>query len=272
MAAMTVTDPLLPPTPEGDPVTLRSLLRMPAAASAAGPVDLPAAVLVEAARAAAAQANPDDALRVVIEMAMQTGPCDAASITLRGPGDTVRTIAASHDRIEQADRLQYELREGPALDAVWTGGVFGIPDVAADGRWPQWAARAVELGIGASLSVHLFADTALGSLNLYSLAPREFSDTDIENARVIAAQASVILAYTRTQQNLWRTLDSRNLIGQAQGILMHRYGLTAAKAFAVLRHYSQHHNIKLVRLAEQLTSTGDLPGLDDAPLPGNNPV
>ena len=80
------------------------------------------------------------------------------------------------------------------------------------------------------------------------------------------------MAYTRTQQDLWRTIDSRNLIGQAQGILMQRYDLTAAKAFAVLRRYSQHHNIKLVVLAEQLTSTGHLPGLDDAPLPGNQPV
>ena len=116
--------------------------------------------------------------------------------------------------------------------------------------------RFVDLG-------HLFTNAALGSLNLYSLAPREFTDTDIENARVIAAQASVVVAYGRAQDNLWRAIDARNLIGQAQGMLMQRYGLTGEKAFAVLRRYSQHHNIKLTVLAEQLTTTGQLPDLDD---------
>ena len=45
---------------------------------------------------------------------------------------------------------------------------------------------------------------------------------------------------------------------------MQRYGLTAESAFAVLRRYSQQHNTKLVVLAEQLTTTGELP---DLPLP-----
>jgi hypothetical protein len=86
----------------------------------------------------------------------------------------------------------------------------------------------------------------------------------VENARVIAAQASVVVAHTRTQDDLWRAIDARNLIGQAQGILMQRYRLPAEKAFTVLRRYSQTHNIKLLRLAEQLTATGSLRGLDHA--------
>ena len=253
-------------------ITLGGLLQTPAASSADGPADLRAAVLAEAARAAIAHAAPVDALQAVIDMAVQTGPCQAASITALKPGKLVSTIAASDDRVRQADQLQYEFAEGPCLDAVWTDGVFIIPDLATDGRWARWAPEAIRLGIGSSISVHLFTDTKLGSLNMYSLLPRTFSATDVENARVIAAQASVVMAYTRTQENLWRSIDARNLIGQAQGILMQRYGLTAEKAFAVLRRYSQFHNIKLTRIAEQLTTTGSLPGLDAAPLPGNDPV
>jgi AmiR/NasT family two-component response regulator len=70
-----------------------------------------------------------------------------------------------------------------------------------------------------------------------------------------------VLAHTRTTQNLWRAIDTRNLIGQAQGILMARYGLTADKAFAVLRRYSQARHTRLAVVAEELTSTGDLPDL-----------
>jgi len=41
------------------------------------------------------------------------------------------------------------------------------------------------------------------------------------------------VARVRSEQDLWKAIDSRNLIGQAQGILMERYNLTAPKAFFV---------------------------------------
>jgi len=77
---------------------------------------------------------------------------------------------------------------------------------------------------------------------------------------VIGAHASVVLAYARTEQNLWQAIDTRNLIGQAQGILMQKYGLTAEKAFGVLRRYLQQHNVTLAAAAEQFTTTRTLPG------------
>ena len=72
-------------------------------------------------------------------------------------------MACSDDRVLHADRLQYEFGEGPCLDAVWTNGVYLVPDLQADGRWPRWAPRAAELGVGASIWVHLFTDTRLGN-------------------------------------------------------------------------------------------------------------
>jgi len=222
---------------------------------------LPAGSYAEAIRDAAARKSPAETLAAVIAMAIESGPCEAASITMRSAGNTVESVAYSSDRILRADELQYELGEGPCLDAVWTNGVFVIEDLSADGRWPRWAPAAADLGVGSSVSVHLFTDTALGSLNLYSLRPRHYSHGDLEAARIIAAHASVVLAYTREERNLWQAIDSRNLIGQAQGMLMQQYGLTADKAFAVLRRYSQDQNVKLVVLAQQITTTGQLPAV-----------
>jgi GAF domain-containing protein len=99
-----------------------------------------------------------------------------------------------------------------------------IPDLRADGRWPRWSPAAAGLGVGSSVSVNLFTDTALGSLNLYSLHPRDYDHADLEAAKVIGAHASVVLAYARTEQNLWQAIDTRNLIGQAQGMLMQNTG------------------------------------------------
>ena len=223
---------------------------------------LSAGVMAESMRQAMTRKTPEEALRAVIVMALGCAPCDQASITVLGPGRTLETVAASDDRVVKADRLQYELREGPCLDAVFTDGVFRVEDLAADSRWPQWAPLADGLGIGALLAVHLYTDTALGALNLYSEQPREYDDLDLEVAKVVAAHASVVLAHTRTTQNLWRAIDTRNLIGQAQGILMARYGLTPERAFAVLRRYSQARHTRLAAVAEELTSTGHLPDLD----------
>ncbi|MGS0685835.1 GAF and ANTAR domain-containing protein [Nakamurella sp. GG22] len=220
-----------------------------------------ATALAEAVRRAAARRSAVDPTTAAIEMATESGPCDAASITLLGRNRSLTTVASSNDLVRAADSLQYELDEGPCLDAVWTDGLFVVPDLIADGRWPRWAPRAAELGVAGIMAVHLFTDSALGALNLYSLQPRTYDHSDVEAARIIAAHASVVLAYSRTEQNLWQAIDSRNLIGQAQGILMERFGLSPDSAFAVLRRYSQHHNRKLAVLAEELVSTGRLPGL-----------
>ena len=223
-----------------------------------GPVDRGAEVL----RAAVSSATPGAALDLMIDLAVRTGPCDAASITVLDAGRSATTVAHSDPRILAADHLQYRFGEGPCVDAVATDQLVTVPDLRRDRRWPRWAPAAAELGVAASLSVHLFADSPLGSLNLYSMTPRCFDAADLEAARVIAAYASVVLAHARTRENLSRGMDSRSQIGVAQGILMERFRLTSATAFAVLRRLSQDQNVKMAVLAEELISTGTLPGLE----------
>ena len=49
-------------------------------------------------------------------------------------------------------------------------------------------------------------------------------------------------------------LASRDVIGQAKGIIMHRDNLTGLQAFAVLTHTSKNTNIKLIDVARWLVS------------------
>jgi len=78
----------------------------------------------------------------------------------------------------------------------------------------------------------------LGSLNLYSLHPRQYDPAEVETAKIIAAHASVVLAHTGNEQRFWHAIGTRNVIGQAQGMLMQKYRLSPENAFAVLRRYS----------------------------------
>ena len=57
------------------------------------------------------------------------------------------------------------------------------------------APAAAELGVRSSLSVHLLTDTALGSLNLYSLQPRDYDPaTKQQLARAMGQAYSWIIA------------------------------------------------------------------------------
>ena len=65
-------------------------------------------------------------------------------------------------------------------------------------------------------------------------------------------------------EHLRRALASRDVIGQAKGILMERFKITADEAFALLVHASQHRNIRVAVLSAELADTGEWEG----PIPG----
>ena len=82
----------------------------------------------------------------------------------------------------------------------------------------------------------------------------------------MAAHASMAARAVEERGNLQRlgndlqqALLSRDVIGQAKGILMERLKITPEDAFDVLRHASQHLNVKLRELAREITETGELP-------------
>lgn len=202
----------------------------------------------------------DETVAAVAEFAQQTLDATYAGIHLVR-GRHVVTAAATDPLIEKADQLQNDLGEGPCLSALWERDVYLIHDTATDERWPRFAPLAAEMGLHSMLSVRLSAgEQTLGALNLYSHEVRDFTDEDIALASIFGQHASVALAAARREENLKAAVDARHLIGQAQGILMERFGLRADQAFAVLRRYSQDNNVKLRTVAERLIESRRLPG------------
>jgi transcriptional regulator with GAF, ATPase, and Fis domain len=203
----------------------------------------------------------DDTLDGVLKLAVWVAPCDVASVSLRHGGGKLETTAASDPVAQRAHELQQEMGDGPCLDVQWDEqGVNVIADLADSARWPQWAEYATELGLSSMIAVRLFTrEQTIGALDLYSLERKDYDADDVLAARVVATRVSSVLARAQHERTLWEAIDSRHQIGQAQGILMERYTLTADQAFAVLRRYSQEHNRKLRDVAEQVVSTRHLP-------------
>jgi len=162
---------------------------------------------------------------------------------------------------EQLDQAQYALGEGPCYDSSWRGQTLTSTNLADDEWWPRWAAEATALNIASILAVELTSvnDERLGSINTYWSRPRSFTTDDAAFISIFARQAALALAEAWKEDQLNTALDSRKLIGQAQGLLMERYDLDEAQAFEMLRRYSQDHNIKLRDVAAYLLATRKLP-------------
>jgi GAF domain-containing protein len=217
------------------------------------------AEFAEMARSLQEEADVPETLDTVVAYARECVACDHVGVHLVR-GREIETAAATDEVVRRADELQTDLGEGPCLQAIWDDGIFVVGDAACDPRWPAFGPRAADLGLHAILSVRLrSSEQTLGAINFYGSRPRTFGSDEIEVARIFAEHASVALVSARREQGLRAAIDARHLIGQAQGILMERFGLNADKAFAVLRRYSQDKNRKLRDVATELIDTRTLP-------------
>ncbi|MBA3620428.1 MAG: hypothetical protein H0W56_12700, partial [Acidothermales bacterium] len=72
----------------------------------------PAVTFAQLARELAAESDVEHTLDRVVQLAVENGPCNQASISFRYPDGRLETVAASDAVIEKADGLQYALREG----------------------------------------------------------------------------------------------------------------------------------------------------------------
>ena len=192
-------------------------------------------------------------------------PCDLASVTMINegrPSTPVQTDPLAGD----LDAVQYKSRRGPCLEAYQVGRVVREKIAEKADRWPEFSTVAAMAGVQSVLAVPLVANShPLGALNLYSKSAGGYDDTAEETAVLFSEQAAVACAnaevYWRTYtltENLREALESRDVIGQAKGILMARRNCTPDAAFEALRKASQHRNTKLRDIAEQVVYLGDL--------------
>ncbi|MFF9410236.1 GAF and ANTAR domain-containing protein [Streptomyces anandii] len=185
--------------------------------------------------------------------------CEAAGILAVRKGRAV-TLAARGDVVAESDRVQGELGEGPCFDAarrVNGDRMFRIADLTQpQPDWPKYAPAARDLGIGSMMGFLLYADGQdFGALNFYSSRPGAFTRDSETAGWLLASHAAVALASARTVDQLEHALETRHAIGEAMGILRERHRLSEDDAFAVLRRISQHHNIKLRDVAQNIRST-----------------
>jgi GAF domain-containing protein len=206
-----------------------------------------------------------DLLELVVQVAVVAGEAiTGASVSLVvASGARLETVNASSPVIRAVDEVQYEGGSGPCVEAIRTGRetLFGLPG----GRWAAFSEAAAAAGIGAVWSLPLVVrDRPMGALNLYSSEDAPWRAGNAGVQRALAAQAAVVLANAAAltsaelkSRHLEEALETRDVIGQAKGILMAREDIDGDAAFDMLRRASRRSNRKLRDVAGDVVAPLD---------------
>ena len=202
-----------------------------------------------------------ETLELVVGLARQTFGADGAGILLAADGGLAST-AASGAQARRADDLQVDHHQGPGFHAVKGRQPVISPELRFDSRWRFWAPQAADLGLRSVLSLALTDGDPFGAVTLYSTRPSFFGTESLAPGLGFAEQASIAITAAVAREQLCRAADSRGIIGQAQGILMERYHISADQAFTVIRRCSSAFNQKLRSIAERIIGGRNLPDID----------
>lgn len=186
---------------------------------------------------------------------------DLVSVTLRSPDGRFYTPVETDPVAVELDELQYRCGHGPCVSAAVKAspGHVHCDDLAVAPDWPVFGPGAARRGYRSVLATTLLPGPGrlAGAVNIYSrYAGRLGTPEARDRALLLATHASLALAGTEAvrladlqETQLRQALDSRDVIGQAKGILMHRRGISADEAFDLLRRTSQDLNQKLADVA-----------------------
>lgn len=202
----------------------------------------------------------EQVLNEIVRTAIRLIPhASEASISVVKARKSVESRAASGDLPRDVDAVQSETGQGPCLDAAFREQIVRVPNISEEDRWPRFAERAWDLGARSMLSFQLFvAGDNLGALNVYGETVGAFDEDDEEIGLLLAAHAAVAFADSQEISQLNAALVNRDIIGQAKGILMERYKVSAQQAFTMISAASANTNTKLIDVAEHLTQAGEL--------------
>jgi len=160
------------------------------------------------------------------------------------------------------EQLQFELGEGPCVDAYHQGRPVFEPDLAAPAtpRWVAFTAPAVEAGVRAIFGFPLQVGAVrLGALNLYCARPGPLTDDQHADALVmaeIAAQALLVMQADAPPGRLAAALeagaDFQYVVHQASGMVSVQLKISVGQALVRLRAYAFGNDRPLSEVAQDV--------------------
>jgi transcriptional regulator with GAF, ATPase, and Fis domain len=210
------------------------------------------------ARQLASNRGVEATLDAVVNSAASTlSDLAAVGVSYLDGGRTITARAESDKLVTAVDELQSELQQGPCFHVLTNPvDMVRVDDLRVDERWPRFAQGAVDRGVLSVLSFRLYVeDETLGNLSFFANQANAFDETTEVVGELYATHAAVALSGIRLEHQFNQAVRSRDVIGQAKGVLMAQHNLDEDTAFATLVRYSQQHHIKLYDVAHQLVQS-----------------
>ncbi|XIG76204.1 antitermination regulator [Streptomyces sp. SGAir0957] len=203
-----------------------------------------------AARQLHEQSNPRATLRTAVRLAVHLVPgADHAGIVTVGRDLVPESVAWSDDVARSAQALTGMPGHRAFWERLWEAPVAVLENTAEINGAGQ---SLPVLGVGCVLALRLRAERRqLTALVLYGHKPGGHDERSLRVGRMLAAHVSLAHDSATVQEQLTEAMRTRDLIGQATGLLMAREGVDAAEAFDHLVRASQQQNIKLRELAQR---------------------
>jgi len=230
-------------------------------------------LMADLARSWTVPTDLNSTLCSVTQAAVELIPgADSADILTTAGRRKYESHAATSALPANLDRLQARFGEGPCVDAAVDGFVTRSDDLTVEERWPRFTPPALRAGVYSIVSFRLYTRaTVSGALNVLATTAHAFDDESVTIGEVLAAHAAIAITAGQ-RESQWRSaLVSRDLIGQAKGMLMERFSVGAVQAFTMLVTLSQDSNTPVAKVAERIVHLGPGPGPSPRPGPGHIP-
>jgi GAF domain-containing protein len=205
--------------------------------------------------------------RFVTRLAKTVPGVAEATITVR-TSQGVDTIAA----VELDSVSEPSMGPNPIAEALQHREPRRVEDTASDQRWPGFSANLASRGYRSVLSLPIPTRRPTAAvLTLFSRTSHQFDDTAYDLVLLLTLHAGAVFDNAQLYHDsrslvdqLNTALDTRQTIGQAQGLLMSHFHTDATTSFHLLRSASQNTNSKLRQVAMTLVTAQQDGGLQAA--------
>lgn len=206
-----------------------------------------------------------DAGSIVEQLASACGRglgVDGCGVSLLRDDDLHGSIGCSGAVARRGERLQFDLGEGPGIEAARTHRRVAEPHLASNGatRWLAWGPAALEAGIAAVFAAPMGVGAArIGALTAYQtsagpLAPQQFDDLgalgEIATDVVLSLQSGVDPGSLADELAAPRAYHPE--VHQATGVISAQMDIDVADAIVVLRARAYAEGTSLRTMADDV--------------------
>lgn len=187
---------------------------------------------------------------------------DHASITVVEDRPAISARGATDRHAEALDEVAHCYLQGPGIDAARLQEPQRIDDLHGEHPWPTFAANAAGTPVRSVAAFPLYhQDSGCAALVFLADTPDAFAGDAGRLAELFTCGAAVAIESARRERRVAHLLTNHDLVGQAKGLLMERFGIDAVAAFAMLTRLAERDHQSLPAAARKLVRRSSEPAV-----------